>query len=316
MASYSTSLKTWGSAGAEYPDSYNYVEGEQPVDDWDNFFNAEVVSNITTIVSALNDDVVQVDGSNALTANLDVGDNDLLNVGSIDGGADTEVTVVAGDDVKLGNDLLAVGGELIWDESASHIPNARLETTSLTVAGNSVSLGGSTGVALGDLSDVTATGEGAGNGFDSDLLDGREAADLDPSFNDGATTALIASQLKFGAEGSSTTSTSYSTVAASDISFDPDDYKDTDGNLYVRVKAHLKHNGAGTTFARMYRQNAASAVSGSEVSVSGDGWGFADSGWIDFSGETGDESYQLQIKTDDGAEGRYNSVILYFGVPT
>jgi hypothetical protein len=51
----------------------------------------------------------------------------------------------------LDGDLSAVDGEVIWDESASHIPNARLETTSLTVSGGdglkdggSVSLGGTT----------------------------------------------------------------------------------------------------------------------------------------------------------------------------
>lgn len=51
-----------------------------------------------------------------------------------------------------------------------------LAATSVTVAGNSVALGGSTGIALGDLSNVTASGEGAGNGLDSDLLDGEHAS--------------------------------------------------------------------------------------------------------------------------------------------
>lgn len=84
MATYQTSLKVWGSTGSEYPDNYNYVEGDQPVDAWDNFFNAEVISNIQTIVSALNNDVLQTDGSNALAANLDIGQNALNDVDKID----------------------------------------------------------------------------------------------------------------------------------------------------------------------------------------------------------------------------------------
>lgn len=55
MSSYQTSLKTWGSTGSEYPNGYNYVEGEQPVDAWDNFFNANVITDIENILSIVND---------------------------------------------------------------------------------------------------------------------------------------------------------------------------------------------------------------------------------------------------------------------
>lgn len=63
-------------------------------------------------------------------------------------------------------------GTVIWDNSEGYIPQGRLQNDSITVAGNSVSLGGSTGIALGDLSNVGASGEGDGGGFDADAVDG------------------------------------------------------------------------------------------------------------------------------------------------
>lgn len=164
--------------------------------------------------------------------------------------------------------------------------------------------------------DIDPDGDGVvDQAGDADTVDGTHAGDLGPTFSDGTVECHIIETIRFGAEGTSTTNTSYTTISASDIAFPPGIYSDVDGNLYVRVFAHLYHNGAGTTYLRMYRQNAASAVSGSEVTVSGDGWGFASSDWIDFSGESLD-SFHLQMKTSDGAEGRYNSVVLQFGVPT
>lgn len=150
---------------------------------------------------------------------------------------------------------------------------------------------------------------------DADTLDSLHAADLAPTYNDGSVTCHIIGKERFGAEGSSTTATSYTTIAGSDLAFDPDDYRDTAGTVYIRLKAHLQHDGAGTTYMHLYRQNAGTTVSGTEVTVSGGGWGIADSGWVSIS-DSGNESYQLQMKTSDGATGSYNSVLLYFGIPT
>lgn len=151
---------------------------------------------------------------------------------------------------------------------------------------------------------------------DAVSVGGKAAADLAPTYNDGTRTCHIISTERFGAEGSSTTSTGYTTIAGSDITFNPDDYKDGAGNLYVRVYAHLKHGtDAGTAYARMYRQNAATVVTGTAVSVTAtDGWGIGDSGWVALS-DTGYDSYHLQIKSGDGNPASYNSVILQFGVP-
>lgn len=46
MANYTSNLKTWGSTGSEFPSGYNYVEGEQPVDEWDNFVNHNVIDDL------------------------------------------------------------------------------------------------------------------------------------------------------------------------------------------------------------------------------------------------------------------------------
>lgn len=56
--------------------------------------------------------------------------------------------------LTLGGDLDASGGLTIWDDSTSVIPQLRLENDSLTVAGNSVSLGSSTTVDHADLSNI------------------------------------------------------------------------------------------------------------------------------------------------------------------
>lgn len=54
MASYSSKLKTWGAVGSEYPDSYNYSEGEQPVDAWDNYLTYNVVEDLLHLVDVTN----------------------------------------------------------------------------------------------------------------------------------------------------------------------------------------------------------------------------------------------------------------------
>lgn len=142
-------------------------------------------------------------------------------------------------------------------------------------------------------------------------------AEVDLAYDDGSVDCQVITENRFGAEGSSTTAQSYQTIAGSDLVFNPDDYKDSAGNLYIRVKYHLKHsNNSGTVSARLYRQNAASAVTSTAQSLSlNDSWGTADTGWVDFSGESGNESYQIQLESSDGESVRYNSVTIMFGHP-
>lgn len=115
--------------------------------------------------------------------------------------------------------------------------------------------------------------------------------------------------LKFGAEGSTTTSTTYVTIADSDIALDPALFNVAD-KLFVKFIYHIKNDTAGeTTYIQVLRQNAGTVVAGSEVSVVGAGWGIVESGWIDFSAESGNESYQVQMKVTGGV-GEYNSVLM------
>lgn len=150
----------------------------------------------------------------------------------------------------------------------------------------------------------------------ADQVDNQHAGDLSPVYDDGSTICHILDTHRFGAEGSSTTNTSYTTIGGSDLTLNPDNFRDDAGNLYIRMFAHLKHgNTDGTVYARMYRQNAASVVTGTEVSVTAnDGWGVGDTGWLSL-GDSGYDSYHLQLKSGDGESVSYNSVTLFMGAP-
>lgn len=54
MSNLTTKLKTWGAQGSEYPDGYNYLEDEEPVDAWDNFAKYHAIENIKTLISTVN----------------------------------------------------------------------------------------------------------------------------------------------------------------------------------------------------------------------------------------------------------------------
>jgi hypothetical protein len=115
--------------------------------------------------------------------------------------------------------------------------------------------------------------------------------------------------LKFGAEGATTTSTTYVTIANSDIALNPALFNIT-GQLFVKFIYHIKNDTSGeTTYIRVLRQNAGTIVAGSEKSVVGAGWGIVETEWIDFSGESGAESYQLQMMVTGGV-GEFNSALM------
>lgn len=54
MANYSTLLKTWGDTGSEYPAGYSYLEGEQPVDAWDNYITYNVIQDLDHLIGLTN----------------------------------------------------------------------------------------------------------------------------------------------------------------------------------------------------------------------------------------------------------------------
>jgi len=109
MPNYSTDLKTWGSTGEEFPNNYSYVEGEQPVDAWDNYFNHEVVNDIEHLIDVTNNELLARDGTVALQADLS-------------------------DDQ----------GNTIWDYSAQQVPSTSVEQNDITVNANDGLSGGGT----------------------------------------------------------------------------------------------------------------------------------------------------------------------------
>lgn len=134
MATYTTNLKTWGSTGQEYPDNYSYVEGEQPVDAWDNFFNYNTIEDIQHLVDLTNARVADEDGSEAQSGGVRLQNAEWLAARNAAGDGDLQMwsanasdQIAAGGVVKLGGDLLAEGGEVIWDESTGNIPSSAVE---------------------------------------------------------------------------------------------------------------------------------------------------------------------------------------------
>jgi len=71
----------------------------------------------------------------------------------------------------------------------------------------------------------------------------------------------------------------------------------------------------GDITIRIVRQNAGTVVSGTEVSGTfGSAFGELDTGWVTF-GDSGFESYQIQMRSNDGNDVSYNSVLLDYGHP-
>jgi len=105
-------------------------------------------------------------------------DTSLLEPVSEDGVEVDTITDNGAGSVTMGNTLNLDGNDLedagttIWDAANGYVLQGRLENESLTVAGNSVSLGGSTGISHGDLSnsneDSHHTRPSAGTGLSDD----------------------------------------------------------------------------------------------------------------------------------------------------
>lgn len=187
MADYDTLLNTWGASGSVYPTGYSYVEGEQPVDDWDNFFASNTVEDIQHLISLTNkriesgsgtafpnspntshtfyrsdderlynwnstqgqwDGLLKVNGD-TLQGNLDLGNNSLSGVGSLS---------MTGKIDLSGNDFQdTASGNLLYDASAGHIPLDVLEQSTVTVnsgshlsGGDTISLGGTLTIDVDD----------------------------------------------------------------------------------------------------------------------------------------------------------------------
>lgn len=73
--------------------------------------------------------------------------------------------------LSVSKNIQTTGGTTIWDSSNSYIPTGRLQNKSLSIAGNSVSLGGSTSISHSDLSDAPSSAHHSKTSSASELTD-------------------------------------------------------------------------------------------------------------------------------------------------
>ncbi|UBF22615.1 hypothetical protein HRTV-25_gp34 [Halorubrum tailed virus 25] len=221
MANYSTLLETWGDTGQQYPSGYSVVEGEQPVDAWENFTKYNTIEDIKHLISLTNKRIETDKGASGSepaspesshlfhdtsaealsfwdsTAGswhrLLAADGDTLegalnfngkaaqNVGPLNMAATADLD---------GNDLVD-GTTTIWDTSAGQIPLAALAANSVTVtAGSGLSGGGS--ASLGGSVTLNVS-DGSGSGLDADTVDGFHADDLGVNIEENGTLSVSSS---------------------------------------------------------------------------------------------------------------------------
>lgn len=187
MSDFTSDLKAWGSTGVEYPDGYKYVEGQQPVDAWDNNFRYTAIEEIKHLIDVTNSRIEADSGTNHPTSpetshlsyrtdnerlyhynstqsswnglfkisgdkmegNLDLGGNEIKNVGKLTLGGEADLS---------GNDITdSVNSATIYDSTAGVVPLNALEQSDVTVntgshisGGGNISLGGSINVSIDD----------------------------------------------------------------------------------------------------------------------------------------------------------------------
>jgi len=120
----------------------------------------EMVIDATTMTASA-DELNIMDGATLSTPEINQLDgNDLIHDLNLNGyeirdDADSEVSAASAHTFRLGNDLIALDGEVIWDESAGYIPQPRLENDSITLTGGNaidaigtISLGGADTIAV------------------------------------------------------------------------------------------------------------------------------------------------------------------------
>jgi len=138
---------TWGEAGESPADGFFYSGGDQ--------VNEKHLDYLWNNLDALRDD------ANAALTDID---------SNSDGVVDEADAVTSGG--SLLGDLNATGGETIWDESQGHIPQTRLENTTITVSGGdglknggTAALGGSVSLDIepADFAGTNLTDDGADN---------------------------------------------------------------------------------------------------------------------------------------------------------
>lgn len=177
-----------------------------------------------------------------------------------------------------GNDI-EDNGTTLYDSGNSWIPVAILEADSITVGNTSISLGGSGTPDASELSgssgtqgqvlqtdgssaswvtfssgasvsddgtQVLSSPDDVNYGSNLDVTDdGDGSVTVDAAGGGGSTQTVdgdktLQQVIRFGSEGSTTTSSSYVTIEESDIALDFDDFEDN--NVYVKLEAHLEND--------------------------------------------------------------------------
>lgn len=185
MANYSTLLTTWGDTGSVYPGGYSYIEGEQPVDEWDNFFNANVITDLQHLISLTNQRVESRSGPTSAKPSSPSGphlyhdtDKQRIEFWDSDSGS-WEVLVTPGQTMEGPLDMGGYG--------ISNVGGLGLD-------GN-VDLGGN---ALLDGA-TTIYDPATGKFSDADTVDGMHASDLGSGASDSGTPVLsTATDFNFG----------------------------------------------------------------------------------------------------------------------
>lgn len=142
MPNYSTDLKTWGAKGSEYPDNYNYIEGEQPVDEWDNFIMDNVISDIEHLVDVTNNELIARDGSVSMTAALPLGGNSLTEIGGTTDAGAGAIRLASGSNISWRNNadsgdfgiLTNASDDIIFDAGGEVQLNNTLNANSQTIS--------------------------------------------------------------------------------------------------------------------------------------------------------------------------------------
>lgn len=112
--SYNSDLKEWNDSGSEYPDTYSYLEGEQPVDEWDNFLTDNIIKDIKHLIDVTNNDFVTREGGE-ITSDLTVNSNRLIGNSTNLDFSGTSLTVEGNFDVTDSLDVtndIDVGGSV------------------------------------------------------------------------------------------------------------------------------------------------------------------------------------------------------------
>lgn len=199
MSDYSTNLISWGATGSAYPTGYSLLEGEQPVDDWDNFLRYNTIEDLFHLIDLTNNRIESGSGSafptnpdpnhlfyrsdeeraytynstqssweglmkvkgDTIEGDLDLGNNALLNVGSL---SMNGLIDLSGNDLKDSST-----GTLLYDSSEGHIPLNGLQNSKVTVNVGSHLSGGGT-ISLGESMSVSINDDFVEN--DGDILSG------------------------------------------------------------------------------------------------------------------------------------------------